>query len=177
MYQEQGDKVELARRYLIEEKQVAAEEVAAISKNDLLPFFEQTVGVDAWEARQLLWDQYEPYSMWLVFTLIGVGSMIGIIIYNWAVNAADANPQHGLNTRGSFWVRVFLIPICLLFVAANVYDARTVSDSGEVSWGMPSLGLLLNALFFLMMLGVSFIGGPEDEPVSVSNESDTETTS
>lgn len=179
MYQEQGDKVELARRYLEEEGLATAKEVAAISKNDLLPFFEKTVGVDAWGTRQLLWDKYEPYSMWLVFTLIGVGSMIAILIYNRVVAAADANPEHRLNTHGSLWVRAFLIPICLLFVVANIYDAVSF-DEGDppvIQWGMPSPGLLLNALFFLMMLGVSFVDGPEDEPAPDASESDTETNS
>ena len=158
MYQEQGDKVELARRYLVEEKLATAEEVAKISKNDLLPFFEKTVEVDAWETREILWDKYEPYQMWLLFTAIGVGSMIAIIIYNKVVTAAEADPDHSLNTNGAFWVRAFLIPICLLFLAANVYDARSVSDSGAASWGMPSLGLMLNAMFFWLMLCVSLLG-------------------
>lgn len=162
MYQEQGDKVELARRYLVEEKLATAVEVSAISKNDLLPFFETTVGVDAWETRNLLWDKYEPYSMWLVFTLIGVGSMIAIMIYNKVVTAAEANPNHSFNTNGGFWVRAFLIPICLIFIGANIYDARTVADSGDATWGMPSLGLLLNAMFFLTMLAVSFSGEKGD---------------
>lgn len=159
MYQEQGDKVELARRYLVEEKLATAEEISAISKNDLLPFFEKTVGVDAWETRNILWERYEPYSMWLIFTLIGVGSMIAIIIYNKVVTAAEADPSHSLNTNGGFWVKAFLIPICLIFLGANIYDARTIAESGDVTWGMPSLGLLLNAMFFLAMLGLSFIGG------------------
>lgn len=157
MYQEQGDKVELARRYLVEQQLASADEVAAIPKNDLLTFFGNVVGVDEWGTRDLLWKTYEPYSMWLVFTLIGVGSMIAIIVYNHVVTAAEANPNHSLNTHGGFWVRVFLIPICLLFIAANVYDARIVGESGTITWGMPSLGLILNALFFLMMLAVSFI--------------------
>lgn len=164
MYQEQGDKVELARRYLVEEKLATAEEVAAISKNDLLPFFEKTVEVDAWETRQLLWDRYEPYHMWEFFMWIGVGSLIAIVIYNVVVSAAEARKDHTLNTNGPFWVRAFLIPICLLFLAANVYDARIVSDANVVSWGMPSLGLILNALFFWMMLGVSVFGRPEPRP-------------
>ena len=96
--------------------------------------------------------------MWLLFTAIGVGSMIAIIIYNKVVTAAEADPDHSLNTNGAFWVRAFLIPICLLFLAANVYDARSVSESGAASWGMPSLGLMLNAMFFWLMLCVSLLG-------------------
>ena len=60
LYEYHGDKVNLARRYLVDHAHVAQNTVDAVSKNDLLPFFEKTVGVDAWQTRQLLWDTYEP---------------------------------------------------------------------------------------------------------------------
>jgi dipeptide/tripeptide permease len=144
LYERQGDKVVLARRYLVEEKGLPEAQVEAISKNDLLPFFERTLGVDAWQTRQLLWDTYEPYHMWLIFTLIGVASMLAIIVYNWVVTAADRNPQHSLNTRGGLWVQVFLVPICLVLVAATIYQ--------------PSIGLGLNAALFCLMLLISLLG-------------------
>jgi MFS family permease len=141
LYEQQGDKVVLARRYLVEERQLAADEVQAISKNDLLPFFERTVGVDAWETRRLLWDKYQPSAMWRIFTLIGAGSMLAIMLYNRIVRAADANPAHGLNTRGGLWVRIFLVPICLILLGAT--------------WYQPSLGLGLNASLFGLMLAIA----------------------
>jgi hypothetical protein len=147
IYQNNGDKVVLARRYLVQEVNLPPEQVAAVSKNDLMPFFETTVGVDPWQARQLLWEAYEPYTMWLTFTLIGVASMVAIIIYNYVVDAADANPDHLLNTRGRRCVQVVLIPICALFAAVLLFDIDR------------SLGLWLNAAFFWMMMLVSFTGG------------------
>jgi dipeptide/tripeptide permease len=149
LYQQQGDKVVLARRYLVEEMNMATEQVAAISKNDVMPFFEKTASVDAWQARQLLWETYEPYSMWLIFAVIGVASMVAVIVYNRVVKAADAHPEHSLNTRGGTWVRVFLIPICLLLLAATIYA--------------PSLGLGLNAALFWTMLIVSLFPGGSDD--------------
>lgn len=143
LYEEQGDKVVLARRYLVEQKNLPPEQVADISKNELLPFFERTTGVDAWQARQLLWDTYEPYRMWRIFTLIGLGSMLAIVVYNRVVTAAEVNPQHSLNTRGGVWVRAFLIPICLILLAAT--------------WYQPSIGLGLNAALFCLMLIVSLV--------------------
>ena len=151
LYQENGDKTVLAKRYLIEEHNVPAAEVNALSKFDVLPFFEKTVGVDAWETRQLLWEAYEPWSMWLIFTVIGVASMIAIMIYNRVVMAADANPTHSWNAStgsGNTGVRAFLIPICLLLLAATIYE--------------PSLALALNTAFFLLMLVVSFVGNNDD---------------
>ena len=79
--------------------------------------------------------------MWYVFALIGTVSMVAVIIYNHFIKAADADPDHPLNTRGAVWVKGFLIPICLILVAATIRH--------------PSLGLGLNALFFCLMLVVS----------------------
>ena len=150
MYEQQGDKVVLARRYLVEQMNMAQGQVEAISKNDLMPFFERAVGVDAWQARELLWGTYEPYSMWLVFALIGLVSMLAVVVYNHVVKAADSNPGHSLNTRGGTWVRVFLIPICLLLLAATIHA--------------PSTGFGLNAALFWTMLIVSFFpGASKDE--------------
>ena len=174
LYEENGDKVVLARRYLVKEEGVPEEEVTALTKSDVLPFFEQTVGVDAWETRQLLWDTYEPYSMWLIFTLIGLGSMAAIMVYNRVIVAAEADPTHSLNVHGQFWVRLFLIPICLLLAAATLHDigawdilkSLAILDPWSVAKTLVaslfnSLGLVLNAVFFCAMLLISFLGGDE----------------
>ena len=143
LYEHHGDKVNLARRYLVDHAHLAQSQVDAVSKNDLMPFFEKTVGVDAWQARQLLWDTYHPDSMWWIFTLIGAASMVAIIVYNHVVTAAAANPNHSFNTHGQWWVCGFLVPICWTFLAAT--------------WWQPSIGLGLNAAFFSLMLAVLFI--------------------
>ena len=147
MYQQGGDKVVLARRYLVEQGGVAAEKVAAVSRNDLLPFFEQTMGVDAWETRQLLWDTYQPNSMWVIFTWIGLGSMVAIMLYNAVVHAADKNPAHTFNTRGILWVRVALVPIVGALVAASVLKG--------------SLAVYVQTAMFALLLLASFVHRPE----------------
>ena len=120
----------------------------AISKNDLLPYFERTVGVDTWQARRILWETYHPYSIWYVFTAIGAASLVAIVLYNVVVQAADTDPGHSFNRRGPAWVKRFLLPICLLMVAGTIYK--------------PSLGLGLNAAFFLLMLFVSLWDHPKE---------------
>jgi dipeptide/tripeptide permease len=152
-YEHHGDKVNLARRFLVEHQHLAQSTVDAVSKNDLMAFFEKTVGVDAWQARQLLWDTYDPQSMWLLFTLIGAASMLAIVVYNYVVTAAAANPTHSFNTHGDRWVCGFLAPICLVFLA--------------VTWFQPSIGLALNTGFFLLMLAVLFVSmGSNDTRVA-----------
>jgi len=121
LYQGGGDKVVLARRYLVDEQGLDAATIEAIPKDDLLPFFEETIGVDAWETRDMLWDKYEPQSMWLIFTLIGVVSMIGIFLYNRVVSSASNNPQHGFNLNGHRWVSIALAPIALAFWGGTYY--------------------------------------------------------
>jgi len=143
MYQQGGDKIVLARRYLVDKAGVSAETVAGISRNDLLPFFERTVGVDAWQTRDLLWNEYEPYAMWLTFTLIGVGSMLAIVVYNFVTRAAQRNPRHSFNTRGRLWVRVALVLIAVAFVPACIFR--------------PSLAVYIQAALFLLLLLFAFV--------------------
>lgn len=158
MYQTGGDKIVLARRYLVDHVGIAAEKVADISRNDVLPFFEQTVGVDAWGVRDLLWEKYTPYEMWSVFTWIGVVSMFGIMLYNKVTTAADRDPNHSFNTNGHNWVRMALVPIVLAFVWATfdnlVLKGKEVQDS---------LAVIVQAVMFGMMLVVSLTTKPTTE--------------
>src|SRR5690606_33351778 len=80
MYEVGGDKIVLARRYLHEHAGMSAEAVEAVDKAQVMEVFERTIGVDAWGARELLWNTYEPYSMWLVLTLIGIASLVLLVI-------------------------------------------------------------------------------------------------
>jgi hypothetical protein len=82
--------------------------------------------------------------MWMVFGLIGLGSMVAVIVYNRFVTAADADPDHPFNTRGDKWVKAFLVPIVAILIT--------------VSWFFPSTALILITLFFCMMLVLAFMG-------------------
>jgi dipeptide/tripeptide permease len=144
LYQNNGDKVELARRHLVDKLGMQAGEVTALPKSEVLPMLHQKLGMDEFAARQLLWDTYEPYSMWMVFGLIGLGSMVAVIVYNRFVTAADADPDHPFNTRGDKWVKAFLVPIVAILIT--------------VSWFFPSTALILITLFFCMMLVLAFMG-------------------
>lgn len=122
MYQENGDKVVLARRYLTEQAGVEGSVVEALDRGDVMAFFERTVGVDAWGARELLWETYEPQSMWLVFTLIGLGSMLLLVVYDRLTRKAKADPSFSFNTHGHLWVRALLVPIVFAFAAATYFS-------------------------------------------------------
>lgn len=143
LYQEGGDKIVLAKRYLVEESGVSASEVAALEPSAVLDFFYQRVGVDAWEARQLLWDTYEPYSMWMIFMAIGVASLVMLLVYDRVTQAASKDPKHSFNTQGTLWVRSALGPIIAIFAYANY-----------VEW---SLALIVLMLMFATMLAYTFV--------------------
>ncbi len=153
MYQENGDKVILAKRYLVEQAGVAAEQVEALQKTEVMPFFEQHLEVDAWGARELLWQQYEPYGMWLVFTLIGVGSMVLLVLYDRLCKTADRDPEHSFNTKGHLWVRGALVPIvAALFVGC---------------WLSFSSALLIQTIMFGLLLIASFWPEPPEPKTSI----------
>ncbi|MEM6369355.1 MAG: MFS transporter [Myxococcota bacterium] len=154
LYQEGGDKIVLARRYLVEELGMASEAVAEIRRGEVLETLQTKLGIDAFELRSLLWEAYEPYSMWLVFTAIGVASMLAIVVYDWVLRRADARPDHSFNRHGNRWVLAALFPIVALFIAATVAEF--------------SLGLLLNTIFFGLMLVVALLSGPHKSNGRVS---------
>lgn len=151
MYQESGDKVVLAQRYLVDEAGVAASTVNALPKSEVMPFFQQHLGVDAWGARELLWNTYEPYQMWTTFTVIGVASMIALIGYDRLTRVAAANPSHSFNTRGHLWVRGALVPIVGALVAACIFR--------------PSEAVYIQAVMFGLLLVASFVPPRERQPV------------
>ncbi|MEM9692457.1 MAG: MFS transporter [Myxococcota bacterium] len=143
LYQEGGDKIVLARRYLIEHLGMPSEAVAAIPRGEVLDTLYAKASVDPFAARTLLWDTYEPQSMWLLFALIGLTSMVLLLGYNYVVRRADENPGHSFDVNGTRWVKLALVPV-----------------TGALGWATLSSyshGLLLNTLFFGAMLVVAFV--------------------
>jgi len=156
MYEAGGDKHNLAKRYLVDNHGANMEVLDNMEKTAILPHFEETVGINAWQTRDLLWETYEPYQMWLIFALIGVASMIGIVIYNHTVSAAMKNPEHKFNTMGANIVSLALIPITLTFW----WSAYTLMFDHGKDWDIVSAPIAL-ALLFSGMLIVSVIAPPE----------------
>jgi hypothetical protein len=122
----------------------------AVPKEKLMGLFESTVGVDPWQARELLWNTYEPYSMWLIFTAIGVGSGFLILLYNVVTNRASKDPEHSFNTRGLRWVQIALVPIILALLSACVFK--------------PSTPVYIQTVMFSLLLLFSFLSSPEPSP-------------
>ena len=116
-YEENGDKINLARRYMSEELGVSG--AADLPRGEVLEAFYAAADVDAWGARELLWNAYEPNAMWLLFTAIGVASMLLLIGYDRLLEKAKLDPSHSFNTQGRRWVQVALVPIITAFAYAT----------------------------------------------------------
>ncbi|MFK5956413.1 MAG: MFS transporter [Planctomycetota bacterium] len=164
LYQSGGDKTVLAKRYLIEEQGISSAAIEALPKADILPFFEKTLGVDAWQTRDMLWDLYSPQAMWSIFALIGVASMIGIFFYNKAVTGAQANPNHGFNLKGHNYVSMALAPIALAFWYGSWHLHSTGLDLMEI------LAVIVQAVIFSGLFLLSLSIGPPETPIDNGRE-------
>jgi len=85
LYESGGDKVVLARRMLEERFGRTAAEANAMAKTSVLPELENLLQMDSAATTQLLWETYDPSSMWGIFALIGATSMLGLFLYGWLV--------------------------------------------------------------------------------------------
>lgn len=82
MYEKHGDKVVLARRYLVEHAGQSAEVVEAMPKDDVVPTLAGIANTDAGGVRELLMATYDPSFIWTHFALIGLVSMVGLILFD-----------------------------------------------------------------------------------------------
>lgn len=79
LYQENGDKVVLARRYLEENLGIDAATVSALSKSEVVPFLAEKTQTDSFAVMELLWNTYAPNQIWGTFALVGLASAIGLV--------------------------------------------------------------------------------------------------
>jgi dipeptide/tripeptide permease len=85
IYENTGDKVNLAKRHLQDVLNMPAEAVEALQKTDVMPTLAEKLGSTVDGARELLWDTYAPHQMWTYFAAVGIFSMILMLFYDrWA---------------------------------------------------------------------------------------------
>lgn len=83
MYQEGGDKVVLARRYLTDEVGMGAQAVADLPKSDVVSTLATQLGQTEGAVRDLLYTTYDPQGVWTWFTVVGLVSMVGLAAFDW----------------------------------------------------------------------------------------------
>lgn len=77
IYDTQGDKANLALRYLKEHQNMTA----GVERTGAMEALQKALNLDPNAATRLLWDTYHPWQLWIPFALIGVGSAVGIFFY------------------------------------------------------------------------------------------------
>lgn len=82
MYEQSGDKVVLARRYLTDKLGQDAQTITAMAKTEIMPHLASLTNQSVDQARELLYTTYDPTYVWTHFALIGVVSMVGLICFD-----------------------------------------------------------------------------------------------
>ena len=77
VYDQMGDKANLAIRYLAEHAQVTG-----VDRTVAFEKLQAVLNLNATDATSLLWNAYHPYTLWYQFAAVGFASAIGILIYS-----------------------------------------------------------------------------------------------
>ncbi len=76
IYGSMGEKANLAIRYLEEVKNITG-----VERTEAVAKMQEVMGMDAVEVTNLLWNTYDPYTLWFPFAAIGIVSAIGMVVY------------------------------------------------------------------------------------------------
>ncbi|MGE5707234.1 MAG: MFS transporter [Bacteroidota bacterium] len=85
IYQGHGDKISLAKQYLVEKLAMTKEAVNAIPQEKVMEVL--SAKLPGQNATQLLFNTYHPERIWYLFALIGLASTIGMLIYYFVVES------------------------------------------------------------------------------------------
>ena len=61
-----------------------------ITRPEAVDRFMQVTGLNAADATRLLWDTYQPHTLWYPFAAIGFASAVGILLYSIWVRKTEA---------------------------------------------------------------------------------------
>jgi len=89
-YEEHGDKVNLARKHLVEVLGQDASTIEALPKTEVMPTLARSLGSSVDQARDLLFQTYHPERIWYDIALIGVASIVGMVIYDRVLQKVEA---------------------------------------------------------------------------------------
>ena len=90
-YEKTGDKVNLARRHLIEVLGADADSVASIPKSEVMASLTEALpsASTALEAQKFLFATYEPQRVWYNVAAVGVFSLLAMIVYDRVIRSVD----------------------------------------------------------------------------------------
>lgn len=92
-YGANGEKATLALKYLAEKTErhgpgtwdgniASLETFVGVSRKDAVTTLVNVLGTDARRVTTLLWDTYHPYTIWYIFSAVGLCSLGGMLLYS-----------------------------------------------------------------------------------------------
>ncbi len=88
-YDEAGDKANLARRYLVEERGWADDAAQALPRSEVVDTLARELSSTATDVQHLLFSTYHPERLWIDIGLIGVASIVGMVVYDRVLRRMD----------------------------------------------------------------------------------------
>ncbi|RME25055.1 MAG: MFS transporter [Deltaproteobacteria bacterium] len=88
-YEEAGDKANLARRYLVEERGWTEAAAEALPRSEVVETLARELSTTAADVRHLLFTTYHPERLWIDIGLIGLTSIVGMVIYDRVLRRID----------------------------------------------------------------------------------------
>lgn len=87
VYDKMGDKANLAIDYL-----AANYDITGIDRTEAMTKLTEVTGMDAIEATNMLWETYDPFTLWFPFAAVGLASAVGMFFYSkWVKQHATAD--------------------------------------------------------------------------------------
>jgi type II secretory pathway component PulF len=74
--------VNLAKKHLNEALGMSETDIAALSKDEVLPTLANKLGVDVSGATQVLLETYNPGKVWIWLAVVGASSIVLMVIYD-----------------------------------------------------------------------------------------------
>ena len=94
-YEENGDKTNLAKKYLETELDWTNTSVEALDEADVVSTLAAELAQTPLEVQQLLYDTYQPQTIWYSIAAIGVASIVGMFVYDRVLRYIDSKSVGG----------------------------------------------------------------------------------
>lgn len=89
LYEGLSSKSNIATKFLIEHGQNSAD-LADLPQEKLMEMVQTVSGAsDSFEATRILWDAYNPWTVWIVLGAIGVASLAGLVVFYYKSGMAE----------------------------------------------------------------------------------------
>jgi len=82
VYQSMSDKISLLQHYVAKQGLQIPAISEKFTKNDYLKRAAELMHTDQHGLTQILWNTYHPYRIWIIFSAIGVVTIIALFLYN-----------------------------------------------------------------------------------------------